>query len=366
MRIFIPTAVLIVLLGAYWWFWQQAADEVREEVTEWVENERDAGRIADYESLEIVGFPYRLQIEITAPRLGDPALGWSWEAAKMTGFVLPYRLNHIIIVAEGAERLELARLGRYEVVTGTPMHHRASLIIRNGDLERFDHDLEGFALTRTIYHPDRPETPERVELVAGERLTLHTRRLRDEEGLPDRGHHHAAVVEATAITWTGHPYEGLGPDISTATARVILTGLPESGIGSINDEMLPGWHNNDGSFYLDELGIQWGEIEILANGEVRLDRRNRPRGRATVLIGGHDELIDAMVAGGAILPRYAELMKSALSVIAMLSGDEEGRIRAPLRMSDGKLLIGPVEIANLPPLYHDDDDDDDDEPEADE
>ncbi len=353
MRIFIPTAILIVLLGAYWWFWQRAADEVRQEVAEWVENERAEGRIADYDSLRISGFPYRLQVAITSPRLGDPALGWSWQAEKMTGFVLPYRLNHFVIVAEGDERLEFMRLGRYEVVTGHPEQHRASLIIRDGDLERFDHDLGGFSLTRSIYHLDMPEAPERIELVEGERMTFHTRRLRDIDGLSAIGHNHAAVFEATNITWTNHPYEGLGADIPTIVARIIVTGLPESGIGSINDEILPGWHDNDGSFYLDELGIQWGEIEFLANGEIRLDRRNRPRGRATLLIGGHDELIDAMVAGGAFSPRYAELAKSALDVIAMVSGDEEGRVRAPLRMNDGKLLIGPVEIMNLPPLYRD-------------
>lgn len=354
MRMFIPTAVLIVLLGAYWWFWQQAADEVREEVTEWVQNERSEGRIADYTSMRISGFPYRLQVAITDPRLGDPALGWSWEAEKMTGFVLPYRLNHIVIVAEGAEQLEFMRLGRFEVVTGTPEQHRASLIIRDGDLDRFDHDLRNFELTRTIYHLEPGSAPERVEVVAGDRATFHTRRLRDVEGLPDRGHNHAAVFEAENITWTNHPYEGLGPYLPAVVARVILTGMPESGIGSINDDMLPGWHDNDGSFYLDELAVQWGDIEFIANGEIDLDRRNRPRGRATLLIGGHDELIDAMVAGCAMAPRYAELAKSALDVIAMMSGDEEGRIRAPLRMQGGELLLGPVEIMELPPLYESD------------
>lgn len=349
MRIFIPVAVLIALFGAYWWFWQDAAQQVREEVHGWVAEERAAGRIADYSEMRIHGFPYRMQVEITNPRLGDPEMGWSWQTEQLTGFVLPYRLNHMVIVASGPERLELTRLDRFEVVTGEPASHRASIVLRDGDLERFDFDLDGFALTRTIHFLDG--TVERVEDIAGENIQFHSRRLRDLEGVPDTGDHHAVVFEATNLLWDNHPYEGLGPNLSAVLARVIVTGLPESGIGSVNTELLRGWHANEGEFYLDEFALQWGDIEFYAQGEMHLDRRNRPRGRATVLVGGHDELIDAMVAGGAVPGEYAELAKSALDVVATLGGDPEGRIRARLRMEGGKLLIGPIEVMDLPPLY---------------
>lgn len=350
-RVFIPIAVLAVLAALYYWAWQSSAATVRTEVTRWVEEERAAGRIADYDSFRIGGFPYRMQVEITSPHLADPVAGWSWQADKLTGFVLPYRLNHAVLVAQGQQRVAFTRLDRHEVVTGSGEDQRASLVLRGGELERFALELNGLAARREIFLTDQPQTPERVESVIAETLQIHTRRVRDNEDLPAEGHHHAVMVEAQNITWNGHPYEGLGSDISFVLMRVLAAGLPESRFGTFDPDAMRLWHQNDGILYLDEAAIRWSEIEVAGTGVFQLDNQHRPEGEMTILVSGHARAIDALVAGGALDPQYADISKTVLDVIAAIGGDPEGRIRAPLRFEEGTVYLGPAEMMDLPPLY---------------
>ncbi len=350
-RIFIPVAILIVLAGAYYWAWQASAAELREEVTGWFAGERAAGRVAQFDRFRVKGFPYRMQVEIVRPHLADPAVGWSWQAERLTGFVLPYRLNHAVLVIKGEQRLEFTRFGRREVITGRAEDQRASLVLRRGDLERLAIETSGIALTRQIFLDNGPNVPERIETLDVGTLQAHTRRVRDTDDLPQDGHHHAIVLDAQDITWNGHPYEGLGSDIAFVQARILAAGVPETGIGSIAPDFLPRWHDNDGILYLDEAAIRWSEIEVAGTGVYQLDNQNRLEGETTVFVSGHGRAIDALVAGGALDPQYAEISKTVLDVIAAIGGDPEGRIRAPLRIEDGTVYLGPAEMMQLPPLY---------------
>ncbi len=349
MRIYIPIVVLIVILAGYSWAWQRSAAEVRTELTQWVEDERAEGRIAEYSSFRVRGFPYRMQIEITEPRLGDERLGWSWEAEKITGFVLPYRLSHAVLVIEGEQRFEFLRLDRREVIVGQAEDQRASLVLARRGLERFALDASGIDMTREIFLTDRPGAPERVERISVGQLNAHTQRVRDNSGLPNNGQHHAIVVEAFDITWNDHPYEGLGSDIAFVLARILAAGLPEE--TALGPELLSQWSDNGGILFLDEAAIRWGEIEVAGTGVFELDDAHRPEGEMTIFISGYDRAIDALVAGGALDPEYAEISKTVLDVVAALGGDPDGRIRAPLRLEDGTVFLGSAEMMELEPLY---------------
>jgi len=350
-RYLIPFAVLIVLGAIYYIAWQHSATVVREEVTQWIDEERAAGRTADYESFAIGGFPYRMQIEITAPHMADPELGWSWQAEKITGFVLPYQLEHAVLVVEGQQRMEFNRLGRREVITGAAEDERASLVLRGGALERFSVETNGLTAQREIFLTDQPHTPERVETIRVNTLQFHTRRVHNDDDLPATGDHHAVQLEANNVIWNGHPYEGLGSDISYVFLRVLAAGLPGSDIGAVEPDFMQRWQANDGILYLDEAAIRWSEIEVGATGVFQLDSQHRPEGEMTILVSGHDRAIDALVAGGALDPQYADISKTVLDVIAAIGGDPEGRIRAPVRLEDGMAYIGPAELMDLPPLY---------------
>jgi len=350
-RIFIPVMILAVLVAVYYWAWQSSAATVRTEITEWAEEERAEGRIAEYERLRISGFPYRLQVSIFSPQLGDPEAGWSWEAERLTGFVLPYRLNHAVLVVEGDQRLEFQRFGHREVVTGAAENQRASLVLRAGALERFSLDTSSAELTREIYTPAIPNVPERTETMAIGTFQMHTRRVRDDGDLPRDGHHHAIGLNAADVIWNGHPYEGLGSDIALAEARVLAAGVPGGNIGSVEPDFLRQWQENEGILYLDEAAIRWSEIEVAGTGVFQLDNQHRLEGEATVFVSGHARAIDALVAGGALDPQYAEISITVLGVIAAIGGDPEGRIRAPLRFEDGTVFLGPAEMMELPPLY---------------
>jgi len=350
-RIFIPVAILLVLTAVYYWVWQASAATVREEVTDWVAEERAQGRIAEYGGFRIKGFPYRMQVEMDNPRLGDPEAGWSWQAEKLTGFVLPYRLNHAVLVVEGDQRLEFARFGRREVLTGVADDQRASLVLRGGALDRFSLEINDATLQRQIFDLNGLTVPERVESMTIATAHLHSRRVRGDDDLPPEGHHHAIGFDAQNVVWNGHPYEGLGSDIAFAEARVLAAGVPAGDFGSFERDFLRLWHQNDGVLYLDQAAIRWSEIEMAGTGVFQLDNQRRPEGEMEIFVSGHGRAIDALVAGGALDAQYADISKTVLDVIAAIGGDPEGRIRAPLRLEEGTVFLGPAEMMNLPPLY---------------
>ena len=349
-RVYIPVAILVVAMGLWGWLWQSSAKQVRAEITEWIEEERGAGRTADYSSFTIGGFPYRLQVEFTNVHLGDPAAGWSWHVDKLTGNVLPYRLNHAVLTATGDQRLEFLRLDRREVVTGRATDMRASIVLNtSGDLERFGLESQDTDFDREIFFTHG--ALERNEHITVETFQVDSRRIREGDGLPSQGRHHAIMIQMANMIWENHPYEGLGPDISFLESRILLAGIPGTGLGSLSSDFLQTWNGNDGVFYLDEAAIRWGEIDLAVNGVLELDDRARPEGELTILVGGHSRAIDALVAGGALEPQYADLAKTVLDVVAAIGGDPEGRIRAPIRLENGSVYLGPAELMELEPLY---------------
>ena len=350
MKIYIPVAALVVILMGYWWLWHQSADQVREEVTEWVAEEREAGRTADYDSFTVRGFPYRMQINFENVHLGDPEAGWNWQVDELTGFVLPYRLTHVVLVATGDQRLEFMRLERREVVEGLADNMRASIVLNaRGDLERFGLEISTLAFNRNIFFDNGGL--DRNEDISVDSFQLNSRRIRDGDGLPNQGRHHAVMLQLANMNWLNHPYEGLGPDISFVESRILMAGIPRTGLGSLSSEFLQEWDENEGVFFLDEAAIHWGEIDLAVNGVLELDNRHRPEGEMTVLVGGHGRAIDALVAGGAMESQYADLAKTVLDVIAAIGGDPQGRIRAPIRLEGGAVHLGPAELMDLEPLY---------------
>ena len=98
-----------------------------------------------------------------------------------------------------------------------------------------------------------------------------------------------------------------------------------------------------------EAGFEWGEMRLAFSGAFRVDDDGYPDGEIEVEAREWRQMIRLAVTSGLIGRDTAGTIESAVELIISLTGNSED-LRAPLRLSGGKVRIGPVPIANAPRL----------------
>jgi hypothetical protein len=82
-----------------------------------------------------------------------------------------------------------------------------------------------------------------------------------------------------------------------------------------------------------------------------IDAGARPKGNFQAEIADYPVLLAALVKAHVVRARDAQLALVGLGLVAELQGSNDGRIRVPIVMTDGKLYLGPLFIAKLEPVY---------------
>jgi len=96
------------LVAAYSLYWSSLAATLRQNIDAWITAQNQQGMAISYGSLDIGGYPYRLDITLTDVTVSQPGHPnhWTWSAPEIVGITLPYELNHMILELHGAQRLE--------------------------------------------------------------------------------------------------------------------------------------------------------------------------------------------------------------------------------------------------------------------
>ncbi|MEM8793793.1 MAG: DUF2125 domain-containing protein [Pseudomonadota bacterium] len=80
-------AAAVVLAGAAWALWWQALASGQEAaIAAWFDARRDQGWQAEHGTVEVEGFPVRLERRIQNIALTDPGTGWSWNLPEVSFF----------------------------------------------------------------------------------------------------------------------------------------------------------------------------------------------------------------------------------------------------------------------------------------
>jgi hypothetical protein len=94
--------------------------------------------------------------------------------------------------------------------------------------------------------------------------------------------------------------------------------------------------------------LHWGSLSLETKGTLALDGQLQPIGSLSATIEGQNEIIDAAVSAGTLKSRDAGLAKMVLSIIAKPGPDGRPQLKAPIRLQEGHLSLGPAKIAALP------------------
>ncbi len=320
-------------LAAYW-FW--AAGQVETAIAQWTGEQRARGYEIAYRGPELSGFPLRLAVGFSEPRVAAPQ-GWRWSGAAITGraaFWDPWTLR-LDLPLEQALSAEW-RGYRRELALNAGMARGLVHLGREGWLEAATVEMERVVLTEAGGGALRAETL-RTQL---------TRRPPTLEGGDDWTLLLAGETRGIALPeGFRNPF---GPRIERLAFEATVTGLIPKGAQAA---ALARWRDSGGLVEVRDLALVWGPLDVTASGTATLDPRLRPQGAFTARIRGLPEVLEALAGQGLIEPGIALALKLTAMTLATRNG-ATGRpeVELPITLQDGLFYLGPVALFRLAPV----------------
>ena len=324
-------------LAAYW-FW--AAGQVEAAIAQWTEEQRARGYEIDYRGPELGGFPVRLTVGFSEPRVAAPQ-GWRWSGGAIAGqaaFWEP-RILRLDLPLEQTLSAEWRGHRREFALSAAAAHGRVHLG-REGWLEAATVEMERVVLSeaggRTLgaetlrYQATRrPPTLEGVDdwtlLLSGE-----TRGVALPEGTPSP----------------------LGRRVERLAFDAALIGIaPGVTPGGDPAAALALWRDSGGLLEVQDVTLAWGPLDATASGTATLDQQLRPQGAFTAKIRGLPEVLEALAGQGLIKPGVAFALQLTAMTLATRDGaDERPVVELPITLQEGLFYLGPVALFRLAPV----------------
>ncbi len=384
-RLFIMPALLVVAAAAWSAFWFYAASQVDVRADAWRAQEAKSGRVYDCARRSVAGFPFRLEV-----RCDGASVSLKSQTAEQAATQAPItaRLGEILIVAQIWDpKLLIAEFtapatisdrgqqpsmivkwskARSSVVGLPAVPQRASIVFDDPSIDRINGSVQ-------------------APLAGAKHIELHGR-LAEGSAL-DR-----PVIESVLQIAEG-TVQGLHPLLAqsfNADARALLSGLkdfsPKPWPERFREIQAAGGHVE-----IVQSRITQGDLIAVATGTLGLTANGRLDGELQMTVAGIEKVIPALgiekmldegvpqatldrVAPGVktqdvtnllgaldrAIPGLGKVVKqnanvgvtagiNALGKEAMLEGKKARAF--PLRFVDGTVFLGPLKVAQIPPLF---------------
>ena len=323
-----PVGLLLLVVGAYCVFWRVQADTLaaRLDARQWRRDHAGHRLRLRREIGRRLPVPARRGALAASPSPSGAQGETAWRTENLALHMLSYGPSHFIFEAAGLQSFAWPGAnGATRVFYVTPSLARASAILRDGRLARFDLDVIGF----DVQDAD-PSIKPGSSVTVG-RAQFHLRE-KDDHTLDV-----AIKVENASI---GPGYQpALGPDLPLIT----LTGSIShgetldallAGVGSFADGA-EAWRKSNGAFDVSDLTIDWSDVEWKAKGSLAFNAGHRPTGE-----------IAGLVTGGQVLKTTA-----LVSIYTGTEPDAQGHVPATLTFQNGEMRLGKTLLETLTPAY---------------
>jgi hypothetical protein len=336
-------ALGLALLGfgglAGYWLW--AAERVETAVALWTEAQRARGYQIAYQGPELGGFPVRLAVGFTEPRITAPQ-GWRWSGGAIAGqaaFWAPRTLR-LELPLEQTLSAEWRGLRR-ELALSAAAARGLVQLGRDGWLEAATVEMEDLALSAA-----GGSAATRAETL---RYRL-TRRPPTMEGTDDW----TLLLggETRGIALPAGVRSPFGPRVERLAFDATLFGaIPRVAPGGDPAAALAVWRDAGGLVEVRDLALAWGPLEASASGTTTLDQELRPQGAFSAKFRGLPEVLEALVGHGLIEPGVAVALKLTAMALATRNGaDGVPEVELPITLQDGLFYLGPVALFRLAPV----------------
>lgn len=379
--LFIAPALLLILAAAWSGFWFYAASQAETAADAWRAQEAKSGRIYDCAKRSIAGFPFRFEVQCSGASVSLVS-----QTASRTPFTA--KLDNILVVAQVYDpKLVIAEFtapatltdgvtqtsfvvnwskGRSSVVGLPAVPDRASLVFDDPSINRLDGAVQ-------------------VPLARAKQVELHGR-------LAEGSSRDNPIIE-TVLQIAQGSIQGVHPLLAEpfeADIRAKVTGLkdftPKPWPQRFRELQAAGGH-----IEIVQSRIQQGEMIAVAAGTLGLSPNGRLDGELQMTVTGLERVIPALgidkmleegvpqstldrVAPGVktqdlnnlfgaldrAIPGLGKVVKqnanvgvaagiNALGTESTLEGKKARSF--PLKFADGAVLLGPIKVGQIPPLY---------------
>lgn len=327
-RILVLLSVAVVATlawGAYWFVGARALDRAVTQVL------AANGQLAA-QGHQVRGFPNRFDLTLDAPRIAVPGL--AWQAPFVQFFALTYRPHHLVAVFPHDQRIDMGSFGA--TLHSTDM--RASVVM--------DPSLS-LSLQRAALVAESPELVHGQQTQRADALRLASRAL-----APER--HELAIEIERAFPDAGMMNmldpQALWPrrfDILRLEGEVTLD-------RPLDRHVMQGAGPVPIAHALTGGRIAWLDdaeqtIDIRAQGRLEPDAAGRLSGDLTLDVTRWQTLLRRARDAGWISPEHAVLAEMALQ--SMVDPETPDQVQVALRLRAGDIMMGPVMLGTLPPLF---------------
>ncbi|WP_264050265.1 DUF2125 domain-containing protein [Methylobacterium flocculans] len=345
--LFLPYILLGTLVVAWSAGWFYIRHRAASEMDAWLAREQAAGRTWTCADRSITGYPFRIELRCAA--LAFARTDSRFTLGPVTAVVQVYQPRQGILEVGGpfhVEQGDLTADADWTALKGS-FHGasdgfvRASLVAdgAKGSVHGAGEAPIAFATQHLELHA-RP-TPGRFESDGAVDTSLRVTRIQ--------------LPLADAALGNTDPAD-LALDTTINRATTLQT-------GPVAQE-LDAWRQAGGSLNLTLLSLAKGERRLQAKGSLDLDAAHRPQGQLELRAAGVEALV-AQVMGqrfgaekGALLGNLVGQLLNRRNPAgaegsAPAQGDAALKALPPLRLAEGRLMLGPFPIPSvqLPPLY---------------
>ena len=316
--LFAPFLGLLALTVLAFGLWSYASERIRHDL---------AALGLTWQSVEPNGFPARLTLNVTAPRLVQENLTWS--NPNLTATLMPFNLgledSHGVVDFLGAHEIKLPS-GTFTVShSGNLM----SLLLAHDGLLRGSFDMRQPSLKGILIRQKwRPE----IHLEAQE-LGLHIRRSEKQTRTPDPMDVAVQLKNLRVVQPKSLGKEAFRRlDILASVPKLWLQNKLQAG------DVLR----------LDRVTLERKALTLVARGTLKLDARGYVQGALDLNVVNLTALLDALQEARLISPRDRAKWAFLGGLGAALGGDTQDRLSVPLHFKNGRTHLGPLDLGPAP------------------
>ena len=384
-RLFFMPVVLLIAAAGWSAFWFYSASKVDEAADVWRAREARSGRAYDCARHSVAGYPFRLEV-----RCEGASVSLTSQTAEQTATQSPItaRLKQILVVAQVYDpKLLIAEFTAPATIAG--FGNSSSVIVNWRTARSSIVGLPGVPQRVSLVFDDpaidRVNSSTQTALARAKHIELHSR-------LVDESSSDYPVIE-TVLQIAGGSLQDVHPLLAQPFDADVRTKL-----NSMKDFAPKPWPQRfrelqaaGGNVEIVQSRIQQGDLVAVAAGTLGLSAQGNLNGELQMTVAGLDKVIPALglekmlddgvpqatldrVAPGVktqdvnnllgaldrAIPGLGKVVKQNVNVgvaAGINSLGKEAELEGkkarsfPLRFVDGAVLLGPIKVAQIPPLF---------------
>ena len=339
-RLSFACVALLMLVGAGGsaaWF--AFAGIVEENVDIWVARQQLRGLELGYDTVAVSGFPTVWNVALSHPRAAAAArpVPWRWGGPDMIVGFAAWDPRSFSIDAGGNHSVVLGLPHGDAVIAVTTSSAMVEIRLGAGGVPD---SVEVRVTGLTVDSPDLPLG------LAASAAVLSARRY-DLAGAAVDGPSATVVFDGRGVALPAALDWPLGRDIARLIAEADVLGAIPSGPADI---ALAAWRDAGGTVQVRELSLQWGPVEIEAQGVLVLDDTLQPRCTLTAQARGLIDAVAAFELAGSINADQAAAARLLFTALSRPGEDGGEVVILPIIIGDQRLALGPLPLINFPPI----------------